>query len=60
MESVYCNCKQCDATIGLFINLWTRVGKSYYSPIVDTSGDLAVRPDGDIREGEAGTLVAEW
>ncbi|KAK5654769.1 hypothetical protein OQA88_6805 [Cercophora sp. LCS_1] len=59
MESVYCNCKKCDTTIGLFINLWTRIGKSYYSPIVDPDGELAVRPDGDTRIGETDTLVEE-
>ncbi|KAK1757724.1 hypothetical protein QBC47DRAFT_164319 [Echria macrotheca] len=56
MELVYCNCKKCESTIGLFVNLWTRIGKSYYSPIVDAEGPL-IRPDGEVRAGETGTLV---
>jgi len=60
MESVYGNCKKCDDTIGLFVNLWTRIGKSYFSPIVDPGNDVAVRLDGEIRVGERGTLVDEW
>lgn len=60
MESVYCNCRKCDSTVGLFVNLWTRIGKSYFSPVVDPGNDVAVRPEGAIRVGEPGTLVDEW
>jgi len=60
MELVYCNCKNCNATVGLFLNLWTQIGKSYFSPIIDPDGELAITYSGAIRVGERGTLVAEW
>ena len=62
METVDCNCKKCGTTIGHFINLWTQVGKRYFSPIVNPDSDdsLALRSEGGIRVGEAGTLVEEW
>ncbi|KAK0730754.1 hypothetical protein B0H67DRAFT_639216 [Lasiosphaeris hirsuta] len=59
MESVYCNCKKCDATVGLFINLWTQIGKTYFSPIIDPEDNLAILCQGAIRVGERGTLVEE-
>ena len=60
MESVYCNCNQCNATIGLFVNLWTQIGKSYFSPIIDPDDSPAVVAQGSSRMGEKGTLVEEW
>ncbi|KAK1827208.1 hypothetical protein QBC39DRAFT_267529 [Podospora conica] len=59
MESVYCNCKQCSATIGLFVNLWTQIGKSYFSPVIAPDDSPAVLREGASRMGEKGTLVEE-
>ncbi|KAK0733596.1 hypothetical protein B0T26DRAFT_669994 [Lasiosphaeria miniovina] len=59
METVLCSCKKCDAALGDFVNLWTQVGKSYFSPIVEPDYDIAVQSDGAVREGERGTLVEE-
>ncbi len=60
METVFCECKKCDAQIGRFVNLWTRIGKSYFSPVVEPEDDLAVQCQGAVRIGERGTLVEEW
>lgn len=60
MESVYCNCKECNATIGLFVNLWTQIGKSYFSPIINPDDSPAVLAEGASRMGEKRTLVEEW
>jgi hypothetical protein len=60
METVFCECKKCDAPIGRFVNLWTQIGKSYFSPVVEPEDDLAVRRQGAARIGERGTLVEEW
>ncbi|KAK3902720.1 hypothetical protein C8A05DRAFT_15254 [Staphylotrichum tortipilum] len=59
METVFCECKKCDAPIGRFVNLWTQIGKSYFSPVVEPEDDLAVRWQGAARIGEPGTLVQE-
>ncbi|KAL2256011.1 hypothetical protein VTK26DRAFT_2354 [Humicola hyalothermophila] len=59
METVYCECKTCDAPIGRFAGLWTQIGTSYLSPAVDTEDDLAVQSHGEIRTGKRGTLVEE-
>ena len=53
-------CRKCSATIGLFVNLWTQIGKSYFSPLIDPEDELAVRSEGAVRIGEQGTLVEEW
>lgn len=60
METVFCECKKCDAAIGRFTNLWTQIGKSYFSPVMEPEDDLAVQYQGTVRIGEQGTLVAEW
>jgi hypothetical protein len=60
METVFCECKKCDAAIGRFANLWTQIGKSYFSPVMEPEDDLAVQYQGAVRIGEQGTLVAEW
>ncbi|KAL2019464.1 hypothetical protein VTK56DRAFT_9580 [Thermocarpiscus australiensis] len=60
METVFCECKKCDAPIGRFVNLWTQIGKSYFSPVVEPEDDLAAQCHGAIRIGERGTLVEEW
>ncbi|KAH6627952.1 hypothetical protein F5144DRAFT_594073 [Chaetomium tenue] len=59
METVFCECKKCDAAIGRFANLWTQIGKSYFSPVMEPEDDLAVQYQGTVRIGEQGTLVAE-
>ncbi len=60
METVFCECKKCGAPVGRFVNLWTQIGKSYFSPVVEPEDDLAVRCQGAARIGERGTLVEEW
>ena len=60
METVFCECKKCNAQIGRFANLWTQIGKSYFSPVVEPEDDLAVHCQGAVRIGERGTLVEEW
>ncbi|KAK4127143.1 hypothetical protein N657DRAFT_661377 [Parathielavia appendiculata] len=57
METVFCECKKCGAPIGRFVNLWTQIGKSYFSPVVEPEDDLAIQYHGTIRIGEQGTLV---
>ncbi|KAK4103137.1 hypothetical protein N658DRAFT_422231 [Parathielavia hyrcaniae] len=57
METVFCECKKCDAPIGRFFNLWTQIGKSYFSPVVEPEDDLAIQFHGAFRIGEHGTLV---
>ncbi|KAL2132579.1 hypothetical protein VTI74DRAFT_3634 [Chaetomium olivicolor] len=59
METIFCECKKCDAPIGRFSNLWTQIGKSYFSPVVEPEDDLAVKCKGNVRIGERGTLVEE-
>ncbi|KAJ4290179.1 hypothetical protein N0V88_006688 [Collariella sp. IMI 366227] len=60
METVFCECKKCDAPIGRFANLWTQIGKGYFSPVVEPEDDLAVKCKGTVRIGERNTLVEEW
>jgi hypothetical protein len=60
METVFYECKKCDAPVGRFVNLWTQIGKSYFSPVVEPEDDLAVQSHGAVRIGERGTLVEEW
>ncbi|KAL2159264.1 hypothetical protein VTH06DRAFT_2699 [Thermothelomyces fergusii] len=57
METVFCECKTCDAPIGRLANLWTQIGKGYLSPVVEPEDDLAIQPRGAIRIGGRGTLV---
>ncbi len=60
METVFCECKKCDSAIGRFANLWTQIGKSYFSPVVEPEDELAIQSHGTVRIGERGTLVEEW
>lgn len=60
METIFCECKKCDAAIGRFANLWTQIGKSYFSPVIEPEDDLAVQYLDTVRIGEQDTLVAEW
>ncbi|OIW35589.1 hypothetical protein CONLIGDRAFT_63525 [Coniochaeta ligniaria NRRL 30616] len=57
METVTFTCKTCDSSIGEFANLWTQIGKSYFSPIVDPQRGPDIRSHGPLRSGEKGTLV---
>ncbi|KAL2173377.1 uncharacterized protein P884DRAFT_212156 [Thermothelomyces heterothallicus CBS 202.75] len=59
METVFCECKKCDAPIGRLANLWTQIGKGYFSPVIEPEDDLAIQPQGAIRIGGRGTLVDE-
>lgn len=60
MEIVHCVCKACDADLGDFANLWTRVGTSYFSPIVDPGAQVGIAARGAPRVGDQGTLIEGW
>lgn len=60
METVDCNCARCGAKLGRFTNLWTQIGKSYFSPAVTSQEDPWVMSQGVTRIGEKGTLVDGW
>lgn len=60
MERLTCKCAQCKANLGQFINLWTKVGKSYYSPIIDPAETRGISAKGQTRSGEQNTLVEGW
>lgn len=60
MELISCTCKACNVIIGDFANLWTQIGTSYYSPIVDPEPDVGIGSRGTVRFGEKGTLVEGW
>jgi len=43
------------------MNLWTQIGKNYYSPLVASDDELqAITSNGLSRSGEAGTIVGGW
>ena len=58
MDTLTCSCSKCHAVIGNFENLWDKIGKTYYSPICNISGDLGgLALIGDVRPApKAGTL----
>jgi hypothetical protein len=60
MEVISCICKSCDIVIGNFTNLWTQIGTSYYSPVIDAESSLGIESHGGVRGGEGGTLVEGW
>lgn len=60
MEPVRCHCKTCGSTIGDFANLWTQIGRNYFSPVVDLCANLNVSPQNMARAGEKHTLVEGW
>lgn len=60
MEIITFTCKACGSSIGDFTNLWTQIGKSYFSPIVDPQHGPDIKPHGPVRSGEKGTLVEGW
>jgi hypothetical protein len=60
MEIITFTCKGCGSSIGNLTNLWTQIGKSYFSPIVDPHHGPDINPHGPLRSGEKGTLVEGW
>jgi hypothetical protein len=60
MEIISFICTGCDVSVGEFANLWTQIGKSYFSPIVDPEHSPAIKSHGPLRSGEKGTLVEGW
>lgn len=61
MERIVCQCKKCGARLGEFVNLWTRIGKAYFSPVVSGPRDTwNLESHGEEREGEQSTLVEKW
>ena len=60
MEEVECRCGKCDGAIGQVVNLWTRIGRTYFCPVLPSSVGFDVVPRGDVRVGETGTLVEKW
>ncbi|KAF4822771.1 hypothetical protein CGCSCA5_v002243 [Colletotrichum siamense] len=59
MDTVQCRCKNCQANLAKFANLWTQIGKSYFSPVLEAKGDVKTVDVEPIRKGEPQTLVAE-
>jgi hypothetical protein len=60
MERVLCQCAACDAKVGIYTNLWLQIGKGYYCPVLNDEAEAAHVVKGSQRDGEEGTLVAEW
>jgi hypothetical protein len=61
MEVLRCKCAKCDSELGHFMNLWTQIGKNYFSPLVAPSDELeAIVANGPSRSGEAGTIIGGW
>lgn len=60
MEVIKCTCKDCGATVSECANLWTQIGKTYFSPIVEPRDGFAIESHGPVRLGESGTLVEAW
>jgi hypothetical protein len=60
METINICCKSCDNLIAEFTNLWTQIGKSYFSPIIDPPHAPNIVSHGPVRSGEKGTLVEGW
>jgi len=60
METISCTCKECGGVIGVCANLWTQIGRTYFSPIVEPHDGFMIAPHGAVRLGERGTLVEAW
>ncbi|KAI2636136.1 hypothetical protein GGS21DRAFT_543051 [Xylaria nigripes] len=60
MESVVAYCSQCDHCLASLLNIWTQIGKSYVSPIIQGEDVFDIKPEGAIRQGENGTIVDSW
>ncbi|KAK1541904.1 hypothetical protein CPAR01_05291 [Colletotrichum paranaense] len=59
MEVIQCKCASCQAILATFFNLWTQIGKSYFSPTIEAQGNTQMIAKEPTRIGEAGYLVAE-
>lgn len=59
MEKLKCQCIKCESVLANFVNLWIQVGKGYCSPVVEAE-DVKLVTSGPQRDGEKGTLVADW
>ncbi|EFW99528.1 hypothetical protein CMQ_7896 [Grosmannia clavigera kw1407] len=57
METIDCRCSSCQNALGTTVNLWTQIGRSYYSPVASPHPRLSVQACGAARAGEKGTLV---
>lgn len=60
METLECKCKHCQQPLARFINLWTRLGQNYFSPVLDAIGEVQITTRDAMRVGKPHTLVAEW
>ncbi|KAK7752437.1 hypothetical protein SLS62_005590 [Diatrype stigma] len=62
MERIVCTCKNCGCTWGKLVNLWIQVGKGYIGPTIqdEETSRLDIVPTGEVRLGEAQTLVDKW
>ncbi|KAK1671178.1 hypothetical protein BDP55DRAFT_298028 [Colletotrichum godetiae] len=59
MEIIQCKCARCQTKLASFFNLWTQIGKSYFSPTIEAQGNTKIIAKEPTRIGEAGYLVAE-
>ncbi|KAM7190553.1 hypothetical protein V8F20_009686 [Naviculisporaceae sp. PSN 640] len=59
METVKCICKTCDSELGECINIWTKIGDRYVSPVTEPDSGLALQDEGDVRVGNKGSIVEE-
>ncbi|KAI5923333.1 hypothetical protein F4810DRAFT_669829 [Camillea tinctor] len=57
MEQISCSCVKCNQCLSQFPNLWTKIGKGYISPIVQTEEPLNIVASSETRLGETQTLV---
>lgn len=60
METINICCRGCDNPLAQYTNLWTQIGKSYFSPIIDPLEGPVIESHGPLRFGEKGTLVEGW
>lgn len=60
MDAVVATCKTCDCRLGSFMNLWTRIGKGYISPIIKIDQESGILSSGSVRSGQKQTLVDSW
>jgi len=60
MKTLRCKCAGCGAELAQLVNLWTQIGKTYYSPILDPEHGMNIITLGQSRIGDEMTLVADW
>jgi len=60
MEEVECRCGKCEGILGHVVNLWTRIGRTYFCPVLPSSLRFDVVSRGSVRVGEPDTLVEQW